>query len=143
MQEQLLEKIEKYFNGELSAQEEKDFDAAIEQDAELAAAVDNFGVANDAIELFIEDNLRTTLNEMRQEETASSTNNVVSINKKKPVARMRSLRTYLAAAASVALLLGFFGMNWAGQNYSDIALGEGIYAGYDMPNVRSGTERTV
>lgn len=138
MENELLEKIEKYVNGEMSASEEKAFDAAIEQDATLATAVDNFGVANDAIELLIEDNLRTELDNLRAEESAESANNVVSINKSKPVARMRSLRRYLAMAASVALLLGFFGMNWAGSNYSDAALGEGIYSGYDMPNVRSG-----
>ena len=135
MEEQMLDKIEAYLNGNMNAQEEKAFDIAIEKDPELAAAVDNFGVANDAIELLIEDNLRAELNNLKAEEAGAS--NVVSINKKKPVAKMRSLRTYLAAAASVALLLGFFGMNWAGGNYSDSALHGEFYSSYDMPNVRS------
>ena len=138
MEAQLLDKIEKYLNGEMTSQDEAQFDAEIEQNPELAAAVDNFGVANDAIELLIEDNLRAELNNLKAEESGSQASNVVSINKNKPVARMRSLRSYLAAAASVALLLGFFGMNWAGDNYSDTALGEEMYSGYDLPNVRSG-----
>jgi len=139
MEDQLLDKIEKYLNGSLSEQEEKAFDAAIEKDPKLAATVDNFGVANAAVELLIEDNLRAELDSLRAEESAEGATNVVSINKNKPVAKMRSLRTYLAAAASVAILLGFFGMNWVGSNYSDTALSEGIYDGYDMPNVRSGS----
>lgn len=139
MEDQLLDKIEKYLNGALSEAEEKAFDTEIEKDPELAAAVDNFGVANDAIELLIEDNLRAELDNLRAEESQGGATNVVSINKNKPVAKMRSLRTYLAAAASVAILLGFFGMNWVGNNYSNSALSEGIYDGFDMPNVRSGS----
>lgn len=138
MKEEILDKIEAYLNGDMSPQDEAQFDTEIEQNPELAAAVDNFGVANDAIELLIEDNLRAELNNLKAEESVSQGNNVVSINKNKPVAKMRSLRTYFAAAASVALLLGFFGMNWAGDNYSNAALGEEMYSGYDLPNVRSG-----
>jgi len=138
MEAQILDKIERYLNGEMNPQDEAQFDAEIEQNPELAAAVDNFGVANDAIELLIEDNLRAELNELKTEESGNQASNVVSINKHKPVAKMRSLRTYLAAAASVALLVGFFGMNWAGNNYSNTALGEEMYSGYDLPNVRSG-----
>jgi len=138
MEAQILDKIEKYLNGDMTPQDEAQFDAEIEQNPELAAAVDNFGVANDAIEVLIEDNLRAELNNLKAEESGNQASNVVSINKNKPVAKMRSLRSYLAAAASVALLLGFFGMNWAGNNYSNTALGEEMYSGYDLPNVRSG-----
>lgn len=137
MDDQLLDKIEKYFNGTLSEQEKKAFDAAIEQDTALAAAVDNFSINNDAIKLLIEDNLRIELENLRAEESLEEGTNVVSIKKNKPVAKMRILRIYLAAAVSIALLLGFFGMSWAGNNYSDSALSEGIYDGCNMPNVRS------
>ena len=139
MEEFMLDKIEAYLNGEMTTQEEKAFDLEIEQNQELAEAVDNFGVANDAIELLIEDNLRKELNQFKSEETAS--NKVVSINKNKSQAKLRSLRTYLAAAASVAILLGFFGMNWADNNYSNSALSESFYEeGYNISSVRSGNQ---
>ena len=141
MEERILDKIETYLNGEMTAQEEKAFDLEIEQNPELAKAVNNFGVANDAIELLIEDNLRKELNQFKSEEAAS--NKVVSINKNKPQAKMRSLRSYLAAAASVAVLLGFFGMNWADNNYSNAALSKSFYEeGYNISNVRSGNGDT-
>ncbi|MEM6318587.1 MAG: hypothetical protein AAF960_13025 [Bacteroidota bacterium] len=136
MKEELLDKIEAYLNGDMTPKAEAAFDAAIEKDAELAAAVDNFGVANDALEILIEDNLRKELEAMSQEQASSS--NVVSINKKQPVARMRNLRTYLAAAASVALLVGFIGWNWASSNFTNSALSNEFSSEYQMPNVRAG-----
>jgi TolA-binding protein len=139
MEEQMLDKIEAYLNGNMTAQEEKEFDAAIENDPELAAAVDQFGLANDAIEILIEDNLREELKSLQQEEATAD--KVVSINRPQQQTKRRSLRVYLAAAASVAVLLGFFGVNWAGNNYSNEAIKEDVYASYSMPNIRSGNNQ--
>ena len=135
MKEALLDKIEAYLKGTMSAEEEAQFDKAVEQDPELAQAVDNFGIANDALEVLIEDNLRKELEILKSEETG--TTNVISIHKKKPVARMRSLRTYLAAAASVALLLGFFGIQRIGGTYSNEAIYTEMTSDFSMPGTRT------
>ena len=134
MEEQILNKIEAYLNGDLSSSEEQQFDTEIAQNPKLAKAIDNYSIANDAIEILIEDNLRKELEQLKAEE--ASAGKVVSINKNRHQIKRRSLRSYMAIAASLAILLGFFSVQWAGNNYSNEALMEEVY-GYKMPNVRA------
>ena len=134
MEKQDFDRIEAYLNGEMSETEAQAFDKEITQNTALAAAIDRHLVANDAIELMIEDNLRAELEQLRTEETSET--KVVSIGKKK-TARFRSLTSRLAVAASVAVLLGFFGIQWSNNNYSNTALLEATYQPYDLSAVRS------
>ena len=129
MKEALLDKIEAYLNGQLDAGTEAAFEREIEQNPDLARAVDNFGVANDALEVLIADNLRE---EMKSWSGEQKTTNVVSINRNR-----RSRMRYWAAAASVALVLGFFGLNIFSNGFSNDVLGRDFYENYEVSGLRS------
>jgi len=136
MEAHILDKIEKYLNGKMTAQEEKAFDLAIESDAGLARAVVNFGESNGEIELSIEDNLRVELANLKSVDSANSAYQYNSINKNEPVAEKRNLVMFvLPVITSVALLLAYLGINWAEQNYANKALGLELYERYELPKV--------
>jgi len=135
-----FDKIEDWLNGNLSQEEAAKFEKEADANPELSAQIDQHLTAQDAIEVMIEDNLRDQMKNWSKEDNSSEeeTTKVVSINKKKKGSTFRRLRPLLAAA-SVALLIGFVGMQWAG-NYSNNSLLESSYSAYNMPGVRSGVD---
>jgi len=62
LKESTVIKIEKYLNGTLSQQEILLFEQKIERTPVLKEAIINYKIANDAIELMIEDKTRALLN---------------------------------------------------------------------------------
>lgn len=128
--EKVFENIEAYLDDSLNETERLAFEKELDNNPDLAAAMDRHFMAHDAIELLIADNLRTELKEMAAE------------SKIKPIAAKRSsIRRYLAPlaiAASVALMVGVFGFLQKG-NYSNESILARHYTAYEMPTVRSGS----
>ena len=122
MEANKFDKIEAYLAGDLSAAEAKAFDAQVAADEALSLELDQHTIAHDAIELLIEEDLRKQLQALKAEATTTPTaaeTKVVTLAPKstEKVATMqprkrRSLFPRLAAAASVAILLGFFGLQY-------------------------------
>lgn len=146
MEAKNFDKIEAYLAGELSAAEAKAFDAQIAADEALSLEIDQHTIAHDAIEVLIEEDLRNQLQQLKAEEATAataetkvvplaptSTEKVVSMQPRK----RRSLFPRLAAAASVAILLGFFGLQYNAT--SNDTLLDTYYTGDDMGvNIRGG-----
>jgi len=122
MEANKFDKIEAYLAGELSAADANAFDAQVAADESLSLEIDRHTIAHDAIEVLIEEDLRSQLQQLKAEETTTSstadtkvvtlapksTEKVVTMQPRK----RRSLFPRLAAAASVAILLGFFGLQY-------------------------------
>ncbi len=111
-----IERIERYETGAMNTAERSAFEAELAGNAELRQAQALYRQANEVIEQGIENKLRHQLNDWAAE-SARTTAKVVP---------MRSTWMRMAIAASVALLIGWFGWQWMGSQYTDQAL----YAGY-------------
>ncbi len=137
MEFQIFDKIEAYLSGEMTETEATAFDKEVATNKELAAAVDRHLLAHDAIEVMIEDNLRA---EMKEWSAAANKNKEATIHqigqKKESGRKIRRLVYRLAAAASVALVVGFFGLQFSTTNYSNTALSQGAY-NFDLSATRS------
>ena len=130
MEAKKFDKIEAYLAGELSAAEAKAFDAQVAADEALSLEIDQHTIAHNAIEMLIEEDLRSQLQQLKAEETttpATAETKVVAMTPKsteKVVAmqprKRRSLFPRLAAAASVAILLGFFGLQYNATSNSSL-----------------------
>lgn len=110
---QYIDRIEKYEAGIMDAAERAAFESELASNAELRQAHALFLQTNAVIEQGIENNLRSQLQDWAKEEAKPAAGKVVS---------MSATWVRLAAAASVALLLGWFGWQWVGTQYSDQAL---------------------
>lgn len=108
-----IERIEKYEAGTMDAAERDAFETELASNAELRQARAIFLQTGDVLEQAIENTLRSQLQDWAKEEAKPAGGKVVS---------MSATWVRLAAAASVALLLGWFGWQWAGTQYSDQAL---------------------
>ena len=109
----------------MSAADRSAFETDLAANAELKQAYEAYLQANEVVEQGIENNLRTQLQEWAGEQTAQSPL-VATKTVGSKVVSMSSNWARLAVAASVALLIGWFGWQWAGSTYSD----QSIYAGY-------------
>lgn len=116
---QYFDRIDQYETGALSPADSAAFEAELQANAELREALALYRQAGEVIEQQIENNLRAQLETWAAAEqaTAPPTGKVVP---------MRLTWIRWAAAAGVALLLGWFGFQWAGRQYTDQAL----YANY-------------
>lgn len=127
--EKVFEKIEAYFEGTMNETESLAFEKELDNDTTLASIMDRHQMANDALEVLIEDNLRSELKAMAGDE------------KIKPIAtRQKGIRRYLAPlaiAASVVLLVGFFSVIQMNAHSNESILNR-HYTAYEMPMVRSG-----
>jgi tetratricopeptide (TPR) repeat protein len=116
-----IDRIEQYETGAMTAAERSAFEAELAGNTDLRQARALYLQANEVLEQGIENKLRHQL-ENWAGETVQSPAKVVS---------MQSTWMRMAIAASVTLLIGWFGWQWAGSQYSDQAL----YAGfYEKPN---------
>lgn len=140
-----LTNIEAYVGGTLNDSATQAFEARMEEDADLANTVEAYGVGEDAVEMLIENNLRAELKQLQSESSAAKVVPMAPKERKlrvatKQPAKRRNLFSSLAAAASVALLLGFFTF----QNFpsTDALLVE--HSTFVMPEAnRSGDETVV
>ena len=102
-----IDGIEKYFNNELNDQEKKALETNIESDEDLKVVFNQHLLAQEAIELIIEDNLRDQLKALEDASSKTQTTHeegkVISI-----ASRRRRLIRVISLAASVALMIGMF-----------------------------------
>lgn len=133
--ENYFDKIENYLAGTMPAEERSSFEAELAQNKELKDTLEAHRLANDAIEVMVEDNLRTELKKM-QAEVYPIGEKGPSSEKQAKVVTLRRLWPRLAAAASVLLLIGFFTFQWAGNNYNTSTIAGNFYDTTDLLNVR-------
>lgn len=137
MESQKFDQIEAYLSGEMNETDAAAFDQSVANDPVLAAAVDRHLIAHDAIEVMIEENLRAEMKEWStQKKEDSDGAKIRQIGSANSGGRVRRLFYSLAAAASVAILVGVFGLQFSKNNYSNEALAEGAYY-FDLPTTRS------
>ena len=101
-----IEKIERYALGQMSGSESKSFEKELSTNSELSLQYSVYQLSLDAIEIDVEKNLRNDLESWSKESSDSE-----SINEPKVVPFRRQIFQF-AAAASVLLLVGFFGWNY-------------------------------
>lgn len=130
-----IERIEQYETGQMPAIERAAFESELAANNELRQALALFRQANDVVEQRVENSLRAQLREWN--DAVVETPLTVTKPATKVVA-MRTNWTRLAVAASVALLIGWFGVRWAGSQYSDQALFAGQYEKPADSSFRSG-----
>lgn len=120
-----LTNIEAYIGGDLDNSATQAFVARMDEDADLANTVEAYEVGEDALEMLIENNLRAELKQLQSESTAAKVVPMASKDRKltvatKQPAKRRSLFSSLAAAASVALLLGFFTFQYSATSMDNL-----------------------
>jgi tetratricopeptide (TPR) repeat protein len=132
-----FDRIETYLFGQMNANDASAFEQETKNDKELAAELEQHRLEHRAMELLLQQELRANLNDWKSEkeslqQSGSTTTKVVS---------MGSARKWfqLAAAASVALLLGFFvrSLFFAdGSDFNQLAMEQ---FGSNVPSVRGET----
>ena len=118
--ERYIDRLEQYETGAMTSAERAGFERELAENAELRQALALYRQANDVVELQVENTLRTQLQHWAVADTPTGTSR----------GRVVSLRTTWvrwAAAAAAALLLGWYGLHWAGNRFSDPALYASFY----------------
>ncbi|MEO6037371.1 MAG: hypothetical protein ABIQ93_03090 [Saprospiraceae bacterium] len=130
-----IDRIEQYETGVLPAADRAAFESELGHNAELREALALFRQANEVVEQGIENSLREELQSWN-----------VAAERPMTVTRsnLRSTWLRLAAAASIALLMGWFGYHWAHSQYSDQAIFAGQYEKPTDSTIRGhGAERPL
>lgn len=126
MENKYTEQIEAYLNNELSSQGRADLEREIEQDTALQTEFDNRQFAHDSIDLLIEDDLRATLRNLEAQE--GNTNTAPQEATIRTINSGRSRRLFLlSVAAGVAVLVGFFALQFMGGSSSPEQLAMDYY----------------
>lgn len=120
-----IERIEQYETGAMSAAERDAFEAELASNTELQQVYAHYQQANEVVEQRIENSLRSQLQGWAAESEEAPRTTAKKVDGKGVFLSANWAR--LAAAASVALLIGWFGWQWAGNHYSDQALFAGHY----------------
>ncbi len=115
-----IDRLEQYETGALTDAERAGFERELAENGELRQALALYRQANDVVELQVEHTLRAQLKQWAAAgtQTGAGGGRVVS---------MRSVWVRWAAAAAVTLLLGWYGLHWAGNRFSDPALYASFY----------------
>ena len=132
------DQIQRYLNGDLTEQEVQAFEEALTQDAELKEEMDLHLLANDAVELIVEDELRADLKQLAQKSSQKTSQSSGA----KVVSLRRRLYVF-GAAASVLLLLGFFAINFQSNQYSNDAIASGAYQNELLNRVRGAEDASL
>lgn len=130
--------IEAYLNGEMTDAERAAFELQSSEDENLAKALKNHLLARDAMEILVENDLRKELDTLRKNKHKNLNNIVESKQKNNVLTLSATYKRYFAVAASLLLLMGFFGAYWVGGQYSDAAIVADNYTAYEAPFVRGG-----
>lgn len=123
-----IERLEAYTNGRMDEIERNAFENELSQDTELAEMLDLYLDSEAVIEQGIANDLRSQLEGWAAEEQAPATEPM------KPATKVVSLRARMvqwSVAASVLLVVGWFGLLQNSQQYSDNALYSSYY---EMPD---------
>jgi hypothetical protein len=126
-----FERIEQYVSGDMTADARAAFEAELTQNNDLRQALALYRQSNEVVEQGIENNLRQQLQQWAAAEQQPPLTVVHGPAKSK-------IWTRLAIAASVALLLGWFGWQWAGSAPSSQELYASYYEKPADSNFRSG-----
>lgn len=131
-----MERVEQYTQNKMTEAERRFFEAELAVNPDLQEALNLYRLGQEVIEQGVEKQLRLQLQGWAKSEsestTAAPTMTASRVN-------MRPMWIRLAAAASVALIIGWFSVQWAGSNYSDEAIFAGQYQAPDASTFRSGT----
>lgn len=119
-----IDKIEAYLSGTLTGTERQAFEAKLTQSPELAEEVDVVRLAQEAVELSIEDNLRAQFQEWQSAEMKKNQTAEAKVVKMAP---RNTIRRILAIAASVLLLLTAGSFWYANNQFSTEKLAMGYY----------------
>jgi tetratricopeptide (TPR) repeat protein len=128
-----IERVEQYEQGLMPEAERSAFEAELASNAELRQALELYRLGQEVIEQGVETQLRRQL----QGWAASDTGTAAAPLTARRVT-MRPMWMRLAAAASVALILGWFSIQWVSRDYSDEALFAAQYEAPDTGTSRSG-----
>ncbi len=129
------EQIEAYLFGDLTEKEAAAFESEIAADATLKREVDKHKLANNSLEILIEDSLREELKKLKAEETHSE--------KQAKIVPMRRMRFMMAAAAVIVALIGFITFQWANDTYSNSGLVASNYEAFQKEEIRFPGVETV
>ena len=124
--EDRYDKIQAYIHGELEAADLQAFEQEIASDPGLRQEVELHRIADDSIELLIEQNLRADLKDLAAETTESASDEEAASGGAR-IVEIRRFTQRLAVAASVLVVIGFFGAFYLGSNYTDRALARDFY----------------
>lgn len=146
-----IDRIIRYFDGELSATERAAFEIALKNDVELyneakfyrdmIQVVQEEGAAQteDWLTKVDVDNVNTAIRQRLILQDRQLSNNKKQANSKKATIRaLQPLRRFLSIAASILLLVVAGIFFYANQNYSDTALANRQYLGADTSGTLSG-----
>ena len=117
-----IEQIEQYLNNQLDESQRIAFESRLEQEKDFAAEFDRHETAHKVLDFVIAKNLKEQLLELEAE------SKVVQL-----APRRRRWMVALSAAASVAILVGVFYMNFAGGAMTSPEL---AYEYYELPEPR-------
>ena len=111
-----MERVEQYAQGTMPEAERLLFEAELATNADLRQAFELYHLGQEVIEQGVEAQLRLQLQGWAKSDTDTAAAPMTARR-----VTMRPMWVRLAAAASVALLLGWFSIQWADRNYSDEA----------------------
>lgn len=131
-----MERVEQYAQNTMPEADRRVFEAELAANPELQEALDLYQLGQEVIEQGVAAQLRMQLQgwDKSGSDTAAAAPTMTAGR-----VNMRPMWIRLAAAASVALVIGWFSVQWAGQHYSDEAIFAGQYETPDPSTFRSGT----
>lgn len=127
MSHKYFDRIEKYFSGEMSPEERQAFEAELKENADLQREFNKHTLAQDALEVAIEDDLRQSFSSWDQEWGAKGTARSLS---------SRKLWYRLSIAAGILIILSVSAWQWSVSQYSDQALFENYALAAEIPDIR-------
>lgn len=133
-----IARIEAYATGIMPEAERRVFEAELASNAELQQAYELYQLGQEVIEQGVATQLRQQLTDWSKE--AGDSDKIVAMPP--ATARRVSMRPMwmrFAAAASVALVIGWFSLQWVSRDYSDEALFAAQYEAPSPGTFRSGT----
>ncbi len=138
MNEDLLyDEIQNYLNNEMKETERAAFEQRLQTDSKLQEEVDLHRMADDTLELLVADNLRAELQQLGAEEAKKPS------KKEGRVVNFRRRLVSISAAASVLLLIGFFGANFQARQYNDGNLASSYYQNELLTSVRGAEDQSL
>ena len=136
--DQHIERIEAYLEGQLSAEANQAFEAELNTNTELRQAYDLYRLSLDAVEVAIADDLRSQMKVWDEESAQSAPASTLKVS-----SGGRRWMMPLAAAASIALIIGFATTIWLPGKYSDSTLASGAYELPTLPTVRGAADEAA
>jgi len=129
MKKERLERIEKYWRGQMDAVEVKVFQDDLKKDKELAKDLSNFKLATEAIDFQIEEQLRKDLKSLQKNQRQTR------------VVHIQPLKRALAIAAGFLLIFLLATVFYANLEYGDKAIASADLSSMELETQRGGDEK--